>query len=416
MGERAEGRRLGQGTDIDTRGGPTPPVLRWAVAGLGTAGCMMLPALVGHPHARITAAADTDAEALERFGQDFQAETYASVEALCKSSAVDAIYIATPTQYHVEHAVTALECGKHVVIEKPMALTLADADLMIEAAERHGVQLVVGHSHSFEPPIRKIREIVRSGALGKLHMLHNWYLSDWLYRPRNAEELDTRLGGGVTFRQGSHQFDILRFIGGGRVRSVRAMTGSRDARRPTEGSHVVYLEFEDGTPASAVYGGADYFHTTELTFGIGEQGHPVDMAAYGRARQTLRSVESREAELGLKRAVRYGGSRAPRARGPAPHPAFFGLTLVSCEKGDIRQSARGVYVYGEDDKHELMLSSEETGRDAVVRELYDAAVKRHPPAHGGRWGKANLEVCLAVLASARERREVYLSQQTPTLD
>jgi phthalate 4,5-cis-dihydrodiol dehydrogenase len=171
---------------------------------------MMLPALARHPHARITAAADTDPEALERFGHDFQAETHASVEALCKSPRVDAIYIATPTQYHVEHAVTALEHRKHVVIEKPMALTLDDADLIIEAAERHGVQLVVAHSHSFEPPIRKIREIVRSGALGKLHMLHNWYLSDWLYRPRNAEELDTRLGGGVTFSPTSSELSLWR--------------------------------------------------------------------------------------------------------------------------------------------------------------------------------------------------------------
>ena len=89
---------------------------------------------------------------------------------------------------------------------------------------------------------------------------------------------------------------------------------------------------------------------------------------------------------------------------------------MSCEKGDIRQSARGIYIYGEDNRHEVTLSTEETGRDAVVRELYDAAVKDHLPAHGGRWGKANLEVCLAVLTSARERKEVYLSQQTPTLD
>jgi len=87
---------------------------------------------------------------------------------------------------------------------------------------------------------------------------------------------------------------------------------------------------------------------------------------------------------------------------------------VSCEKGDIRQSAHGVYVYGEDERREVPLSTGDTGRDAVVRELYDAVVKARVPAHGGRWGKANLEVCLAVLASAQERREVLLSHQTAT--
>jgi len=233
-------------------------------------------------------------------------------------------------------------------------------------------------------------------------------------RSADLEHLDTRLGGGVTFRQGSHQFDILRFIGGGLLRSVRAMTGRGDAQRPTEDAHVVYMEFEDGTPASAVYSGADHFHTTELAFGIGEQGQRVDPTAYGRARQTLQKVGSRDAELGLKRAVRYGGNRAPRPAGPAPHPSFFGLTLVSCEKGDIRQSAHGVYVYGEDERREVPLSTGDTGRDAVVRELYDAVVKARVPVHDGRWGKANLEVCLAVLASAQERREVLLSHQTAT--
>jgi len=172
------------------------------------------------------------------------------------------------------------------------------------------------------------------------------------------------------------------------------------------------MEFEDGTPATAVYSGADHFHTTELIFGIGEQGQPVDPTAYGRARQTLQKVGSRDAELSLKRAARYGGNRAPHPAGPAPHPSLFGLTLVSCEKGDIRQSAHGVYVYGENERFEAALSTGDTGRGEVVRELYDAVAKARVPAHGGRWGKANLEVCLAVLTSARERREVLLLHQT----
>jgi phthalate 4,5-cis-dihydrodiol dehydrogenase len=393
------------------------PIVRVAIAGLGAAGCMMIPALLKHPSIKLTAAADTDLAPLERFWADFQAETFRSVEELCKSSNVDAIYMATPTQYHTEHTLMALEHRKHVVLEKPMALSLTDADAMIAAAARHGVQLVVGHSHSFEPPIRKIREIVRSGELGRLRMLHNWYCTDWLYRPRNAEELDTRLGGGVTFRQGSHQFDLLRLIGGGLVRSVRAMTGVWDARRPTEGSHVVYLEFEDGTPATAVYSGYDRFHTAELTFGIGEQGQLLDASVYGRARKALVRVGSADEETALKRSsVRYGGSRARPISGTAPHPPFYGLTLVSCEKGDIRQSANGLFIYGEEAKQEIPLPTDETGRDAVVSELYEAVVNGHEPAHGGRWGKANLEVCLAVLASARARREVFLAHQMETLD
>ena len=393
------------------------PVLRFAIAGLGAAGCMMIPALVKHPNVEIVAAADLDPDPLEKFQQDFGAETHLSVEDLCKNPNVDVVYIATPTQLHTEHALMALEGGKHVIIEKPMALTLEDSQAMVTAAERTGMQLVVGHSHSFETPIRRIREIVRSGELGGLRMIHNWYFTDWLYRPRNAEELDTSLGGGVTFRQGSHQFDIIRMIGGGLLRSVRAMTGVWDEQRPTQGGHVAYLEFEDGTPATAVYSGYDRFHTSELTFGVGEQGQPANTSVYARSRKALRDVGDAAAESALKRStVRYGGSRRRPAPPEAPNPPFYGLTIVSCERGDIRQSSDGLLVYGEEERREIPLPTSESGRDALVAELYDAVTAGTAPAHNGRWGMANLEVCLAVLQSARERQEVFLSHQVATLD
>ncbi len=92
------------------------------------------------------------------------------------------------------------------------------------------------------------------------------------------------------------------------------------------------------------------------------------------------------------------------------------MTVASCEHGDIRQSADGLTVYGEQDKRTIPLATDETGRDAVVRELYDAVVHHRPPVHSGRWGKANLEVCLAVLESAQQRQEIFLSHQIATQD
>src|SRR5262245_39946687 len=216
----------------DDKGAPTMYV---GIVGLGGGASDMIPAFVQHPHIVLTAAADIDKGQLEKFHSEFQAETYLSAEALCDNPHVDVVYIATPNQFHMEHALTALEKGKHVLVEKPMTLTLGDADAMIKAAERHGVQLLVNVKHSFDPHIQKVREIVQKGELGRLRMVHYWYFSDWLYRPRTAEELDPSLGGGVTWRQGPHQFDIVRTIAGGMVRSVRAMTGMWDERRPVMG-------------------------------------------------------------------------------------------------------------------------------------------------------------------------------------
>ena len=392
--------------------GSRSPELRMAIAGLGAAGCMMIPAMLKNPSVKLAGAADLDQPSLDKFQGDFGAEVHREVESLAESPNIDAIYISTPTQFHTGHVLAALENGKHVITEKPMALTLEDADSMIEAARRNGVQFVVGHSHSYETPIQQIKNLVSSGELGELRMMNNWYWTSWLYNPRNREELDTNLGGGVTFRQGSHQFDILRLIGGGLVRSVRAMTGVWDENRPTQGSHVVYLEFENGTPATAVYCGYDRFQTAEITFGVGEGGQPADLSEYARSRKRQRSFTTAEDEsLAKASSVRYGATRRIPSTEPTAHPPFYGLTIISCEKGDIRQSQDGLFVYGEEEKKEIPLSTAETGRDHVIQELYDAVFHDKEPLHDGRWGKANLEVCLAVLESARERKEVYLSHQ-----
>lgn len=388
--------------------------IRFGLAGLGKAGQGILPSILRHPNARLSAVADLDREATAECARKFSVEPHSTVEDLCSSTHVDAVYIATPTQFHTEHAILAAQRGKHIIVEKPIALTLVDAEAMIAAAERNGVRLIVTHSNGYAPPIRKMREIVRSGELGRVKMIHNWYFTDWLYRPRMREELDTALGGGVTLRQGSHQFDIIRLIGGGLVRSVRAMTGVWDANRPTEGSHTAFLEFADGAAATAVYSGYDRFHSTELTFGIGESGKLAEGEVYAQARKTLKSAGNAEAEASAKRERAKPGTSGSAAA--ERHQPFFGLTIVSCEKGDIRQSPNGLYVYGEDAKREVPVRNDESGRDWAIREVCEAVIDGRPPLHDGRWGKANLEVCLAVLESAKTRKEVYLSHQIAAAD
>ena len=118
-----------------------------------------------------------------------------------------------------------------------MATTLDEAQAMIDAAGRAGVVFNVGHSHSYDEPYRAMRELIASGELGRVRLLHNIYYSDWVYRPRRPEELDAKLGGGITFRQGAHQFDILRLLAGGLVKSVRAQTFDWDPQRPVIGAH-----------------------------------------------------------------------------------------------------------------------------------------------------------------------------------
>jgi phthalate 4,5-cis-dihydrodiol dehydrogenase len=385
------------------------------MAGLGVASTQILPPISSLPYIKISAAADTRADALEKFRAAYGGEAFNSVEAMCDSPNVDAIYIATPNELHARHVIAAAERGKHVIVEKPMALSIDECEAMNEAADKHRVKLLCGHTHSFDPPIRKIREIVKSGELGKLCMIHSWNYNEFMYRPRMKHELATSRG--VVLNQGPHHVDIARLIGGGMVRSVRAMTGIWDRARAHEGSYTCYLEFEDGTPATLVYSGYGFFDTAELFSWVGEGGQHRDPETNLRVRRRLREVGSAEEEEKLKEEMRFGGQREGEYShvwsGERKQP-FFGFTLASCERGDIRQTPDGLFIYGETEKREIPLEAGRRGREAEVEELYNAVVHNRPVFHDGRWGAATLEVCLAMLESAKKRKEIFLSHQIPS--
>jgi phthalate 4,5-cis-dihydrodiol dehydrogenase len=390
-------------------------VLRLGIAGLGVASTQILPPISTLPFIKVTAAADTRTDALAKFRETYKGETFASVEAMCASASVDAVYVATPSQLHAEHAITAANHKKHVIVEKPMALSIAECEAMNQAAEKNQIKLLCGHTHSFDPPVRKIREIVKSGELGKLCMINTWNYNEFMYRPRMRHELATSRG--VVLNQGPHHVDIVRLIGGGMVRSIRAMTGIWDQARGYEGSYTCYLEFEDGTPATLVYSGYGFFDTAELYSWVGEGGQPRDPATNLNVRRQLREVQSPEDEERLKEGMRFGGKREGEFShiwvGERKQP-FFGFTLVSCERGDIRQTPDGLFIYGENERREITLSAGRRGREAEIEELYDSVVHGRPVFHDGRWGAATLEACLAMLESAKQRKEIFLAHQVPS--
>lgn len=387
--------------------------VRLGVAGLGRAFTLMLPTLAGHPRLRLAAAADPRPEALERFRADFGGRTYDTVEALCGDPGLDAIYVATPHQFHVRHVRAAAAAGRHVLVEKPMALSIADCQAMVDAAAAAGVHLLVGHSHSFDLPYLHARRLIEGGAFGAVRMIHALNCTDYLYRPRRPEELDTAQGGGALFSQAPHQVDVVRLLAGRPARGVRALAGAWDPARPTEGAYSALLTFEGGAFASLSYNGYGHFDTDELQGWTGEMGWPRDPGDYGAARARLRGAASpaEEAALKDKRAYGTGGPAAPAA--PPPMHNHFGFVLVSCERGDLRPMPGGVMLYGHDDRRFDPLPAPAVARAEVVDELFDAVVLGRPPLHSGTWGLATTEVCLAMLASAREGREIALHHQGP---
>ncbi|MDO9279274.1 MAG: Gfo/Idh/MocA family oxidoreductase [Polaromonas sp.] len=380
-----------------------PRRLRLGVVGLGRAFTLMLPTLVHDQRIQLVGAADPIAAARAQFASDFGAPVYESIDALCANPNIEAVYIASPHQFHAEHVCLAAAHGKHVLVEKPMALSIEECTRMVDAAQRAGVQLIVGHSHSFNAPIQRCREIIDSGLYGAVKMITALNYTDFLYRPRRPEELDTLAGGGVIHSQATHQIDIVRLLGGGLVRSVRAHTGAWDASRPTEGAYSALLGFEGGAFASSTYSGYGHYDSDELMDNLSELGQAKHAQDYGAARKRLEATTNAADETALKAARNYGGSLyTPNTTLPAnlAHQ-HFGQLIISCEKADLRPSPTGINIYA--DKHKITetLPAPRIPRVEVIDELFDAVARDRPVRHNGEWARATTAVCLAILESAR---------------
>jgi phthalate 4,5-cis-dihydrodiol dehydrogenase len=376
----------------------------------------MLPTFIADSRISLTAACDPREQARLQFASEFRAPVYASIEELAADPAVEAVYIASPHQFHAAHTCIAARHRKHVLVEKPMALTMAECDVMIAACRAAGVQLIVGHCHSFDAPYFKARNIIESGEVGRVRMIQALNYTDFLYRPRRAEELITESGGGVVFSQAAHQIDVVRLLAGGTATRVRAVTGSWDPARPTEGAYAALLWFDDGVFASLTYSGYAHFDSDEWCGWIGELGISKRMSDYGDARRRLSTAQSTADEARLKALNTYGGPeyKARAAEGivsTAQQHQHFGAVLVSCERGDVRPMPDAVWVYGDERREHRALEAPAVPRAGVVDELHSAVVAGKPPLHDGRWAKSTLEICLGLLHSAREQRDIELEQQ-----
>lgn len=384
--------------------------VRLGVAGLGRAFMLMLPTFRNDPRVQLAACAAPRQSSRETFLRDFGGAAYATVEELAEDPSVDAIYIATPHQMHRAHAEAALAAGKHVLLDKPLCVDLEDGLAIARAAREAGRHVIVGPSHSFDPQVLQARALIDSGRIGDVRMIHAFNYTDFLYRPRRPEELDTAEGGGVLFSQGVHQIDIVRLLGGGLVRSVRASTGKWDAARPTECAYSAHLTFATGAFASLTYSGFAHFDSDEYCGWVGELGRDKNPDSYGAARKALAAGLSPEQESALKTTRTYGSAGEDSL---PQHNEHFGSIIVSCDGADLRLTPDGLWVYGHVTREFLPEPVTNIPRRTVIDALYNAVVNDRPPVQTAEWGLASLELCHAILESSSGECEIELKYQTP---
>ncbi len=398
-------------------------VLGLGIIGIGVGGTEMLPAMEQMEEIDLVAGADVNPRVREAFSTRYEAKAYPSIEELCADPEVEAIWISTPNRFHAPMTIYALEHGKHVIVEKPMALNLEQAQAMCDAAKRTGNVLIAGHTRSFIPPFRKMWHIIQSGELGAVKAINFWAYTDWVLRPRTAEELDMNQGGGLVYRQGPHQVDTVRLLGGGMVKSVRGFVGQWMTERPIPGYYAAAMEFENGATSMIVHNSYGYFMGAQLV----PWGH--DRQRYGQEERIAIRKAMREGtrdEEADKQAIRIGGDKeveifkregVNRDPGGEPWvPGEPGMVVVSCERGDMTRSPYGIYIYDDNGKREIDLkppSGWAMNRRAELQELYDAVVNGAPVYHTPEWGMATLEAVLAIAESARTHKDVELRHQVP---
>lgn len=201
--------------------------------------------------ARLVAACDIDEERVRRFTGEFGGEAETSMDALLARPDVDIALILLPHGLHEEATIKAARAGKHIMVEKPMAMEVAACDRMIAAAREAGVQLFVAHTERFIAATRTAKQLLESGQVGTPVMATDVWYQPFRRETRQPWMLDRARGGGFLQMAGSHMIDRLVYLVGSRVKNVRAVV--RTAYHPDiacDDAVMAFLELENGVPCT----------------------------------------------------------------------------------------------------------------------------------------------------------------------
>jgi predicted dehydrogenase len=217
--------------------------LKLAVLGAGMIGKRHAELIASEPQARLSAVVDP-APVGRRVAEQLGTRWFASFADLLAADRPDGVIVATPNPLHVENGLEAVAAGVPAIIEKPLATDVASGARLVDAAEKSGAPLLVGHHRRYNPMIRKAREIVDSGRLGRLATVHG---ACWLVKPDDyfAPAWRREKGAGPVFLNLIHDVDLLRYLCG-EIISVQADESNAIRGNLVEDTAVILLRFANG--------------------------------------------------------------------------------------------------------------------------------------------------------------------------
>jgi predicted dehydrogenase len=226
--------------------------VRYGIIGFGRfAEKTIAPAIMASPNSELVALQKRSASAAAEKARELGIEhAFDTAEALVRHPAVDAVFIVSANAAHCSETIAAARAGKHVLVEKPMAMNAGEAEQMIASCRSAGVRLMVGHMLRFSPLLARMRELVQSGGIGRPLFARADFVYDaklshrsWLYDRAIA-------GGGPVFDIGVHCLDTLRFVLDDEVTATEGLLVPEPTDAATEATALLQLRFSRGTPSS----------------------------------------------------------------------------------------------------------------------------------------------------------------------
>ena len=251
-------------------------MIRFGIVGCGHIAAKHVEAIKNVHGAVLQALCDSDAERMRPWAEDGIA-AYLQYRDMLQDPCVDVVIICTPSGLHADMAVQAAQAGKHVVVEKPLALTLLDAERVIAACSKHKVKLAVVHPNRYRPAIVQLKKMLDEGRFGKLSHASvklRWNRNQDYYNQspwRGTRAMD----GGVLMNQGIHSMDLLAWLMGPAVK-VRAMSATRLRNIEMEDVALAVVQFADGALGSVEVASTVYPNNLEEEIALfGEHGSAV---------------------------------------------------------------------------------------------------------------------------------------------
>jgi 1,5-anhydro-D-fructose reductase (1,5-anhydro-D-mannitol-forming) len=225
--------------------------IKWGVIGAGgIADRRTIPGLLMAQNAELTAVMEINMELAEKLRAKHNAKkAYDNFDRLLADPEIDAVYIASPVIYHKEQAIKAAKAKKHILIEKPVALTADEGEEVAKVCKDEGVLIAVGFMMRYHAYHQKMKEIIDNGELGDVvscrAQLTCWYPD----MPGNWRQRKSSSGGGALMDMGVHCIDLIQYVTGGKAKKVAAFSGTKTFNYEVEDSASVIFEMDNGAYA-----------------------------------------------------------------------------------------------------------------------------------------------------------------------